>query len=126
MPDAWVPPRYTAIRAFCRVSLLNPFSVLLLGNIKFFALEVMLKRSRCGMGEMLYYEINRASEEVVKSRIGSGDGREVRFFAYYSAGGFILLLYHWITEGMKGTPEQYARRVSRAVLRYIRPEQDKP
>ena len=77
MPDAWVPPRYTAIRAFCRVSLLNPFSVLLLGNIKFFALEVMLKRSRCGMGEMLYYEINRASEEVVLYRprlFVAGDG----------------------------------------------------
>lgn len=90
--------------------------------------EFLLLMHRCGMGEMLYYEISRASEGVVKGRISggeNGDEQEVRFFAYYSAGGFILLLHHWITEGMKGTPEQYARRVSRAVLRYIRQEQDK-
>ena len=76
-----------------------------------------------GLGEMVYYEISRVSEEIVKKRIGSEkvrNGQDVRFFAYYSVGGFILLLQHWIIDGMRETPEQYAQQVSRAILKYMR------
>ncbi|MCR1919696.1 TetR/AcrR family transcriptional regulator [Frisingicoccus caecimuris] len=82
--------------------------------------EFLLLMNQSGLGEMIYYEISRASEEIVKKRIGCEkvrNGQDVRFFAYYSTGGFILLLHHWIIDGMKETPEQYAQQVSRAILK---------
>ncbi len=82
--------------------------------------EFLLLMNQSGLGEMIYYEISRASEEIVKKRIGCEkvrNGQDVRFFAYYSTGGFILLLHHWIIDGMKETPEQYAQQVSCAILK---------
>lgn len=86
--------------------------------------ELLMLMSRCGLREMLYYEISRVSEDIVKNRIGCGElrnGQEAGFFASYSTGGFILLLHRWIAEGMKESPEQYAKKVSRAILKFIRP-----
>lgn len=85
--------------------------------------EFLLLMDQSGLGEMVYYEISRVSEEIVKKRIGSEkvrNGQDVRFFAYYSVGGFILLLQHWIIDGMRETPEQYAQQGSRAILKYMR------
>lgn len=86
--------------------------------------ELLLLMNQCGLDEMLYYEISRVSEEIVKNRIGSREirsGQEAGFFASYSTGGFILLLRHWIMEGMEEKPDQYAQKVSSAILKFIRP-----
>lgn len=85
--------------------------------------EFLMLMKRSGLCEMLYYEISCVSEDIVRKRMayGAADGQEVQFFAYYSAGGFLLLLHHWIMEEMRETPDLYAQRVSRSVLRFIRP-----
>lgn len=86
--------------------------------------EFLILIHQCGLDEMLYYEISRVSEDIVKSRIGcrkAENEQDMRFFAYYSTGGFILLLHHWITEEMTETPEQYAQKVSTAILNFMKP-----
>ncbi|MDO5540851.1 MAG: TetR/AcrR family transcriptional regulator [Eubacteriales bacterium] len=86
--------------------------------------EFLMVMNQCGLREKLYYEISRVSEEIVKNRISCKEvrnGQEVRYFAYYSAGGFILLLHHWIIEGMRETPDEYAQKVSRAISQFIAP-----
>lgn len=86
--------------------------------------EFLMLMNQCGLDEMLYYEISRVSEDIVKKRIGNrkvGNEQEVKFFAYYSTGGFILLLHRWIVDGMRETPGEYAQKVSRAILKFIRP-----
>lgn len=84
--------------------------------------ETLLLMHANGMDEMLYYEISRASLRVVKTRMGGQMPRKTEdmvYFAYYSAGGFILLLQQWIGGGMKGTPEEYADHVSSSILHLI-------
>lgn len=85
--------------------------------------ELLLLMHQCGLDKMLYYEISRFSVEVVKDRMGEVRIEEeaVECFAAYSAGGFILMLQHWIDGGMQGTPEEYARKISNALLKFIRP-----
>ena len=81
--------------------------------------EILLLMHESGMEEMLYYEISRASLEVVKKRMGrleSWKTRDMLYFASYSAGGFMLLLWQWMEKGMDGTPEGYAERVSKSIL----------
>lgn len=76
------------------------------------------------LDDMLYYGIIRGSMEVMKKRIGDEKLRkmsELEYFADYSAGGFINLLYRWILSGMKENPEEYAASVSRAILQFVRP-----
>lgn len=87
--------------------------------------DLLLLIYKSGVDEMLYYEISRASIEVVKGRIKGRDHKNadgIGYFAQYSAGGFILLLWQWIQSGMNGTAEEYAERVSQALLTFIRPE----
>lgn len=84
--------------------------------------DTLLLMHRCGLDEMLYYELSRASGTVVKARIGGGEwknDREMDYFADYSTGGFSLLLQRWIAEGMEGSARQYAQAVSRALLKCI-------
>ena len=85
--------------------------------------DMLLLMHRCGLDGMLYYEISNASEEIVKNRIAYGEirQRDIQLFAYYSAGGFLLLLHRWIAEGMQETPVHYARTASRAILQFIQP-----
>lgn len=74
---------------------------------------------KSGLDEMLYYEISRASLEVVKGRIEGAEYKNVtgiEYFADYSTGGFVLLLQRWVESGMKETPEQYADAVSKSLL----------
>lgn len=71
---------------------------------------------------MIYYGISRGSVDVVKSRIKNKDLQEVfglQYFISYSTGGFINLLFQWISDGMRESPEQYAKTVSKAILFFI-------
>lgn len=89
--------------------------------------DFLLLMHRCGLDQMLYYEISRVSEDIVKNRIGSIEVRnsqEASLFADYSTGGFILLLHRWILNGMWETPESYAKNVSKAILKFVRPVMD--
>lgn len=86
--------------------------------------ENLLLMHQCGLDEMLYYEISRASGTIVKSRVGSGEWKndeEINYFADYSTGGFSMLLQRWIMEGMEVPPGQYAKSVARSLLKFIRP-----
>lgn len=86
--------------------------------------DFLLLIHRCGLDEMLYYEVSRASREVVGARIGNQgykNSSEMVYFADYSTGGFTLLLQRWVVKGMKEKPEQYARIVSESLLKYICP-----
>ena len=80
--------------------------------------EILLKLYRCGLGNLVGYEISRASFEVIKKRIGSETlqkEKNLDYFIDYSVGGFIRLLSRWIESGMEETPEQYARAVAGAI-----------
>lgn len=84
--------------------------------------DFLLLMHKAGLDEMLYYEISRASREVVKARIGREaykDSKAMEYFADYSTGGFVFLLQRWILKGMEEKPEQYARTVSESLLKYI-------
>ena len=84
--------------------------------------EFLMLIHQCGLDQMLYYEVSRVSVDIVKSRIGCSEAKneqDMSFFAYYSTGGFILLLQRWILEEMRETPEQYAQKVSRAILNFM-------
>lgn len=84
--------------------------------------EILLLMHQRGLSEIIYGEISRVSEDIVKTRMGCEreEGQEdMRFFAYYSVGGFILLLRHWIEGGMQERPEAYAQKVSTAILKYL-------
>lgn len=84
---------------------------------------LMLMHKR-GMDEMLYCEISRASAEIVKGRVNREDCKNIagiEYFACYSAGGFASLLERWISEGMRGLPGEYAKKVSEGLLQFIRP-----
>lgn len=84
--------------------------------------KILQLLQKCGLDRMLYYEISRVSSDVVKSRIGGKECKDVtgiEYFAAYSTGGFILLLQRWIMTGMRETPKQYAEAVSEALLRFI-------
>jgi len=85
--------------------------------------EFLLLMHQCGMDDMLYYELSRASWEVVRKRIGSEMLRcdpKAEYFATYSAGGFLNLLHRWILEGMQGTAEEYAENVRESLLAYLK------
>ena len=74
---------------------------------------------------MLYYEMSRVSAKVVRGRMGNrtlSEHNGLQYFADYSAGGFINLLYGWIRSGMQEEPEAYAEKVSEAVLKVIHDE----
>lgn len=84
--------------------------------------EILMLLHKAGLDELLYCEISRQAMNVVKSRIDSKALRsdeDMRFFADYSTGGFILLLRRWVMEGMQEAPEQYAAKVSGALLKFI-------
>lgn len=86
--------------------------------------EFLMLMNQCGLDEMLYYEISRVSEGIVKNRVGCTELKneeDIRFFACYSTGGFILLLQRWVIEGMRETPEEYAQKVSTAILKFVKP-----
>lgn len=86
--------------------------------------EFLLLLYGSGLDDMLYYGINRTSMEVIKGRIGDSrlqNAPDLAYFADYTAGGFISLLFRWITDGMKEPPETYAESVSMSLLRFIRP-----
>ena len=76
---------------------------------------------RSGMEGLIYFEISRASVNVIRSRMGAGqpEGSDSVYFAEYSTGGFLQLLMGWIREGMEEAPEEYAGKISRALRRYI-------
>lgn len=91
--------------------------------------EILLLMHKAGLESMLYYEIRRASAEVVKSRIGNRtlqEAPELEYFADYSVGGFTNLLYRWVLEGMKEPPDQYAEKVGRSLLKFICMNQSVP
>lgn len=84
--------------------------------------EMLLKFHKSGMDDILYYSISSASTQVIKSRIAQEHMRQVKgleYFADYSGGGFISLLFRWIESGMKETPEQYADLVSEGIQKYL-------
>ena len=84
--------------------------------------DTLLLMHRCGLDQMLYFELSRASGVVVKARISGRDrenDRDTEYFAEYSTGGFSLLLQRWIAEGMEEPAEHYAQAVSRALLKFI-------
>lgn len=81
--------------------------------------EILLLLHRCGMEELLYRELGRASAHVIRSRAGCSQEEDLKYFACYSAGGFLMLLHCWISEGMEEEPLSYARRAGRAVLNYF-------
>lgn len=87
--------------------------------------EFLLLMHQSGLDELLYFEISRVSEDIVKKRMGCARAEKeenMRYFAYYSAGGFILLLHQWVMDGMKESPEQYAQKISTAVLKFMQTE----
>lgn len=76
-----------------------------------------------GLESMLYLGINRASERVIRSRIGEHPLQqmpELIYFIEYSTGGFINLLYRWIREGMELSPQEYARLTGSAITKVIK------
>lgn len=84
--------------------------------------NILLLLHRSGQDSMIYYGISRVSVDVVKNRIKNKDLREVfglQYFISYSTGGFINLLLQWISDGMRESPEQYAKTVSKAILFFI-------
>ena len=84
--------------------------------------EILLKLHKAGMDHMLYYGISSSSTEVIRRRVadeGLRQSEEMEYFADYSVGGFINLLFRWINVGMEETPEQYARKVSGAILKVV-------
>lgn len=86
--------------------------------------ELLLLLYRRGMEDLLFYEIGWASREVVESRIldtGQKKSGKAVHFADYSAGGFWMLLYRWLEEGMNGTPEAYACEVCSDLRKFIQP-----
>ncbi|MDO4333952.1 MAG: TetR/AcrR family transcriptional regulator [Eubacteriales bacterium] len=86
--------------------------------------EFLLLLHKSGLDDVLYYEISRASAEVVGKRIGSGEAKKaagVEYFVRYTSGGFLNLLYCWIMDGMQETPENYAENVRKVLLQFIRP-----
>lgn len=85
--------------------------------------ELLLLYQR-GMKDMLFYEIGCAAREVVESRVeetGRKNHGAIACFSDYSSGGFLMLLYRWLEEGMEGTPEDYAAKVCAALMKFIRP-----
>lgn len=85
--------------------------------------EFLLLLYQCGLESMLYLGMNRASEYVIRKRIGEHPLQqmpELIYFIEYSTGGFINLLYHWIREGMEPSPIEYARHTGRAIAKVIR------
>jgi AcrR family transcriptional regulator len=89
--------------------------------------EVLLLLYQNGLEEFLYCEINHASLEVIKKRIGSKESEiaaELQYFAAYSAGGFGNLLHRWIMDGMQEEPKEYALKTARAISKFIRPVKD--
>ncbi len=86
--------------------------------------DFLLLMHRCELEAMLYYEIGRASQMVVRARAGSKadkNSEEMEYFAEYSTGGFVFLLQRWVQKGMEEKPEQYARTVSESLLKFIGP-----
>lgn len=84
----------------------------------------LLLMHRSGLDGMLYSEISRVSVDVITRRIDENMRKKVsgiEYFTVYSTGGFSLLLQRWITTGMKETPEEYAKAVSEAILKFIAP-----
>lgn len=68
---------------------------------------------------LLYDRVSCTCIEVVRERIGDSELRldsGIEYFADYSAGGFLSLLYRWIRNGMEESPGQYAEVVSRSIL----------
>lgn len=85
--------------------------------------EFLLMLYQSGLESMLFLGINRASERVIRSRIGEHSLQqmpELIYFVDYSTGGFINLLYRWIREGMELSPQEYAKLTGGAITKVIR------
>lgn len=95
--------------------------------------KLLLLLHRCGMDQMLYYEMTRVSMQIVKMRmedgcldgkpgmaepLGSDERPELAYFADYSVGGFVNLLHRWVRSGMRETPGEYAQKVSGAIFKF--------
>ncbi len=72
---------------------------------------------------MLYHMAGPMSQQIIGQRIAEKvqEQMNVEYFMLFSAGGFANLLYSWIADGMDGTPEEYAQKVSRSILCFIKP-----
>ncbi len=83
--------------------------------------ELLMLMHKRGLDEFFYYEVSSASIDIVKRRMKEKckDFRGMEYFAHYSSGGFLLLLQQWVVDGMKETPEQYAKIVSESLLRFV-------
>lgn len=85
--------------------------------------DFLLLMHRSGLDAMLYYELSRAAGEIIENRIaeeGGWEPDELGYFADYTAGGFLFLLYRWIDSGMKEPPGEYAEKTGKAVLKFLR------
>lgn len=81
--------------------------------------ELLLLLDSCGLDTMLYCEMSRVSSEIIRQRTGSEAMKSrpgLAYFADYSAGGFINLLRSWVAGGMRKNADEYAERVSTALL----------
>lgn len=86
--------------------------------------EFLLLLYQCGQEEMLFHEIRRTAADVVGNRIGNNlekENMDIVYFAFYSTGGFLMLLHYWISDGMREPPKEYAKKVSSALLKFVRP-----
>lgn len=86
--------------------------------------EKLLLLHRNGLDAwMLYHMAGPMSEEIIGQRISEKvwEQTNVEYFMLFSAGGFANLLYRWISDGMTGTPEDYAKKVSHSILCFIKP-----
>ena len=82
----------------------------------------LLLLHQSGLDSMLFLGINRASEQVIRSRIGEHPLQqmpELIYFITYSTGGFMNLLFEWIKSGMESEPEVYAKIASDAIKKVL-------
>ena len=84
--------------------------------------DFLLLLHRSGLDSMLFLGINRASEQVIRSRIGEHPMQQIPeliYFITYSTGGFMNLLFDWIKSGMEMRPETYAEVTSDAIKKVL-------
>lgn len=80
--------------------------------------DTLLLLSRRGLDYLAYRYIMEGAEKIVTVRAGR-EGDVWKYFPVYSAGGFAALLQLWINEGMRETPREYAKKVSREIRQVL-------
>lgn len=91
--------------------------------------EKLLLLHRNGLDAwMLYHMAGPMSGKIIGQRISEKvwEQTNVEYFMLFSAGGFANLLYRWISDGMAGTPGDYAKKVSHSILFFIQPATTQP